>query len=886
MSKIVDFRSICLNCFLSLATALLLISLFSCRTNKRAYMEDEQRQKPAQSAETPTTNPSIEPARPNLSTPNPNTKRARGPVWAPKQHGYKPSKTRLQDLLHTKLAVSFDWEKQYLYGKANLQLKQHFYPSDSVILDAKGFTINSVALIKNGQQKPLQYRYDSVKIYIQLDKVYPSSENVELFIDYTAKPNELEAGGSAAITSDKGLYFINADGKNPKKPKQIWTQGEPEASSCWFPTIDATNERCTQEVYITVEKGYTTLSNGILVNSTNNPDGTRTDYWRMDMPHAPYLFMMAVGNFAVVKDKWRNIEVSYYVEPDYAKHANMIFGNTPEMLEFFSKRLGVDYPWQKYSQVVVRDFVSGAMENTTATIHMEGLQHDHREHVDETHEDYIAHELFHHWFGDYLTCESWANLPLNEAFATYGEYLWIEHKYGKDEADYHLSKDIILYLEESVRKREPLIRYQYNKPDDMFDRHSYQKGSCVLHLLRQYLGDDAFFEGVKQYLVKHALSDVEIDELRMSFEDVSGQDLHWFFDQWFMKPGHPQIEANISYQPEQQRIAIRARQYQDQNFCPLFKLPMTVQVELPGKTTLHPIVYFTQDSTFYIPATSAPLNVIFDSQQTLVGQLVEDKPMDYWTHQLKNGKNFRQKQSALYRFLQDLLKAEPEQASRLAARQALSQSINDPFWSIRESSIGLLSAVGGDSVPEAVAAITRMATADKKSDVRLAAIEFLASLPEGAVTPAIQEVFKTALKDSSYRIVAAGLNAIQEIDSALALQSALQLRETPASAVRLTVADILLANKHPEAISFASKCLLESNGMDIQWQLAQALIDAVEQNGKGPEHIPILQQVIRQSSSDFVARYVARFMREQYAPNHPQVQQFLDDWENTKKNSR
>ena len=169
--------------------------------------------------------------------------------------------------------------------------------------------------------------------------------------------------------------------------------------------------------------------------------------------------MMAIGEFAIVKDKWRGIDVSYYVEPKFEKYARMVFGNTPEMIEFFSQKFGVDYPWKKYSQVVVRDFVSGAMENTTATVHMEALQHDHRYHLDETEEDYISHELSHHWFGDYVTCESWANLPLNESFATYAEVLWREYKYGIDEAEHHLSGDFSSYFAESQTKREPLIRF-------------------------------------------------------------------------------------------------------------------------------------------------------------------------------------------------------------------------------------------------------------------------------------------------------------------------------------------------------------------------------------------------------------------------------------------
>jgi aminopeptidase N len=239
---------------------------------------------------------------------------------------------------------------------------------------------------------PLQYSYENDVITIQLDKVYKNNEEYTVFIEYVSKPNELKKqGGSAAITDDKGLYFINPEGKEKDKPMEIWTQGETQSSSVWFPTIDRPNERMTQEIYMTVDKKYVTLSNGELVSSFDNGDSTRTDYWKMDLPHAPYLAMMAVGDFAVVKDnKWRGKEVNYYVDKAFEPYAKAVFGNTPEMLEFFSNILGVEYAWNKYSQIVAHDFVSGAMENTTATLHSEYLQRTDRELLDKDYEDYIS----------------------------------------------------------------------------------------------------------------------------------------------------------------------------------------------------------------------------------------------------------------------------------------------------------------------------------------------------------------------------------------------------------------------------------------------------------------------------------------------------------------
>ncbi|MBA3970538.1 MAG: M1 family peptidase, partial [Bacteroidetes bacterium] len=313
---------------------------------------------------------------------------------SPEPQTYQASATRINDIIHTKLDVNFDWSKQYMFGKATITVKPYFYPVTALELDARGMELKevslaSIAYVKTGMDKmkdpsgayeatigraivktALKYKYENDVITIELDREYKNTEEYMIFIDYISKPNELKkGGGSAAITDDKGLYFINPDGKEKDKPMEIWTQGETQASSVWFPTIDRPNERMTQEIYMTVDKKYATLSNGELCSSSDNGDDTRTDYWKMELPHAPYLAMMAVGEFAIVKDKWRGKEVSYYLEKEYEQYAKAIFGNTPEMLEFYSNKLGVEYPWNKYAQIVARDYVSGAMDNTTATLH-------------------------------------------------------------------------------------------------------------------------------------------------------------------------------------------------------------------------------------------------------------------------------------------------------------------------------------------------------------------------------------------------------------------------------------------------------------------------------------------------------------------------------------
>lgn len=335
---------------------------------------------------------------------------------------YRETAPLINDLVHTKLAVNFDYDKAYMNGKAWITLKPHFYPTDSLLLDAKGMEISNVSIVKGNSKLPLKYEYDDLQLNIRLDKSYTRTNKYTVYIEYIAKPNEYKGKGSKAITDAKGLYFINPKGEDKDKPTQIWTQGETEATSVWCPIIDKPNQKTTQEIAMTVPAKYVTLSNGKLVSQKKNAGNTRTDTWRMDLPHAPYLFFMGVGDFAVIRDQYKGKEVSYYVEKEYAPVARKIFGNTPEMMKFFSRILAVEYPWNKYSQMVGRDYVSGAMENTTATLHQESAQQDARELVDgNIWENTIAHELFHQWFGDLVTSESWSNLTLNESFANYSE---------------------------------------------------------------------------------------------------------------------------------------------------------------------------------------------------------------------------------------------------------------------------------------------------------------------------------------------------------------------------------------------------------------------------------------------------------------------------------
>jgi len=699
-------------------------------------------------------------------------------ITASRENPYRATATRDFDLVHTKLEVSFNYQKQHMYGKASVTVKPHFYPQYALTLDAKGFDINEVSLVTGtNQRESLSYTYDSLQLKIQLNKKYDAGEKLTVYIDYTAKPNERVKGGSAAIAEDKGLYFINPLGTDTTKPVQIWTQGETESNSCWFPTIDKPNQKFTNEIYITHLKKYVSLSNGILVSSTPVNDTLVTDYWKMDLPHAPYLVMMAIGDFAVVRNMWRDVPVNYYVEPKYALYAKQIFGNTPEMMEFFSQKLGFDYPWPKYAQVVVRDYVSGAMENTSATLHGEFIQRDSRELLDETYEDVVSHELFHQWFGDLVTSESWSNLPLNESFATYGEYLWNEYKYGRLYADYKQEQNREKYLSEAKDKNVDLVRFYYEDREDMFDRHSYEKGGLLLHYLRNIVGDEAFFKSIEVYLKTNQFKPVEMHQLRLAFEEVTGQDMNWFFNQWFYNSGHPVLKMRYSYDADSVYVTIN----QEHNIeKPLtYQLPFRIDVWYGQVVNSYNVVLKKKNQVFAFKAYGKPDLIDIDAARAVLCEKDENKTNENYIFQYYHAPLYVQRYEAL-KELSGALK------TNTAARQVFIDALKDPSEYLRQFAVDemYIPKENKDSLLDILAGIINT---DKISSVRRSAILKLSKATDDVK---YKPFYETAIGDSSYEVAAAALRAINTVDTKRALEIAKSLEQSDNSNITGSVADV------------------------------------------------------------------------------------------------
>tara|TARA_R110000787_G_scaffold167495_2_gene280421 strand:- start:1524 stop:3980 length:2457 start_codon:yes stop_codon:yes gene_type:complete len=722
---------------------------------------------------------------------------------------YRKERDKINNLVHTKLKVDFNFNEKELNGEEWLTLSPHFYPTNKVVLDAKAMIIKTITL--NDQK--LDYFYDDYQISITLPKEYKKGEEYTLYIKYTARPEKVKEKGSLAITGAKGLYFINPTGINPNKPTQIWTQGETEASSCWFPTIDAPNQKTSQEIYITVPKKFKTLSNGKLVSQTKT-GATRTDYWKFDQKHAPYLFFMGIGEYEIIEDSYKSIPVNYYVEKEYAALAKDIFGLTPEMIGFFADKLGVEYPWNKYSQIVARDYVSGAMENTTAVIHSEKANQMKGQLIDENlQENTIAHEIFHHWFGNLVTSESWSNLTLNESFANYSEYLWREYKYGKVNADAHLFEAVKAYKDDSDNLDKKLVRYYYVDKEDMFDNVSYNKGGAIIHMLRNYVGDEAFFLSLKKYLTHNKFKTAEVAQLRLVLEEVTGKDLNWFFNQWFYGTGHPKIQVSYDYNSLEKTVTVNFVQSQINEF----KFPIAIDIFEKGKKVRHTVFVDGRDASFKFIYDESPKYIQVNADGVLLADFIENKVLSDYIFQLKNAENFEHKREALL----EIAKRQDEKN----AFNALADALNDDFYKIRILALENIDLINKWSKRIAIDRIKRIADSDQKTLVQAAAIETLGKLTDLELKP----IFEKAFNSKSYKVVGNALVGMYYIDKEYALKKSKELPLEVKNVIATPLTRIYIEEKDDSEMAFIANNVLEGMYLNTNPKIQSIYKKAYEQ---------------------------------------------------------
>ncbi|ADN50911.1 M1 family aminopeptidase [Vulcanisaeta distributa] len=555
---------------------------------------------------------------------------------------------------------------------------------DYIELDAAEMKIISVKV--NGQDTKFEYDGRVLRVYIS-----PGNHTVQ--VNYETKPR-------------KGLYFILPDEHYRDRVPMVWTQGESEDNHYWIPMPDYPNVKFTSELLIIVPKTWTAVSNGILVETKDLGDEVLW-HWRLDKPHSAYLVAFAAGEFEVVREDCDGITIEHYVPRGFGDRARFSFYRTCDMIRFYSEYTGVRYPWPNYKHVAVSEFIYGGMENTTITIVTDTTLHDEHAHCpgsrfpcpgmeDFTSDGLVAHELAHQWFGDYVTTKDWANIWLNEAFATYFEALYTERAKGRDEFLYELYQNLRSYLNEyGNRYARPIVTRMYKDPEEMFDRHTYEKGSLVLHTLRNLLGDEVFQKGINLYLTRHAHGNADTEDLRKALEEVSGQPLDWFFTQFVYSSGHPVIKYSWSYDPGNKFIKLSISQAQGDDSYPIYRLPLEFEIKYPsGKVDLLRIELNEREVTIYVPASERPQYVCIDPQFKVgVKSVSSDKGVEEAIAELGSD-NIMCRLEAIDALARD---------GSARAVEGLSKALmNDPFWGVRAEAARALGRVGTDDALKAL----------------------------------------------------------------------------------------------------------------------------------------------------------------------------------------
>ncbi len=681
---------------------------------------------------------------------------------------------RTYDTRHIKLDLRFDWEREQALGTATISFAPLNANTKTVEFDAANMSFKSVTLSTGA---PLKYEADAAheKLRITLDRAYQPADVLTVVISYNTNA-VLQGGG----LTGRGLTFIKPNADDPKRPKQIWSQGETEYNHYWFPCFDHPNDFATTEMVATVEKPLMVVSNGKLLETKNNPDGTRTFHWKMDEPHASYLTSIVVGEYVAVEGSYAGVPIYTYVYPNEVEEGKVTAARLPEMVKFFSEKTGVKYPYAKYAQTMTRDF-GGGMENITATTQTDQMIHDRRTTLDRDWDGLQAHELAHQWFGDYVTARTWADIWLNESFATYFQAMWDEHRLGRAAFLYLDVKGNQDAYMGSWRQnyRRPIVTSNYTNKDTIFDNYAYPRGGAVLHMLRKTLGEEDWWRSINHYLTKYAHQPVQTEQFRIAIEEATGKPMDWFFDQWLYKMGHPVFKVTRSYDAQTKQLTLKVRQEQkpdpntDYPQVTFFRAPLDVEIEAGGKRRVESVwVEPKEEQTFTFAVDAEPQLVHFDYGSTIIKEVVFEKPTDELAYQLSRDEDVTGRVWALNQLTTRLNAKETAEADKQKIVAAIAGALGgEKFWGARSE---LAAALGEQHAAEARNALLA-ATKDADARVRASAIGALAKSKD----PELASVYLPLLNDQSYGVIRAAALALGDSKSPAAYDALAKLLDTP-----------------------------------------------------------------------------------------------------------
>jgi aminopeptidase N len=643
------------------------------------------------------------------------------------------ARSREYDLQHSKISLRFDLEQKKVLGEVVHSLSILRDGTAKIVFDSAGLTIQKVTVNKAAAK----FETTAEKLIIPLAAEAKPGDKFEITIRYEGKPT-------------KGMYFILPDKDYPDRPSQIWTQGESQDTHYYLPTYDYPNDRLTTETILTVPAAWITVSNGKLMSVTDAGKGLKTWYWKESVPSSTYLITVVAGEFDEVKESWRGIPVTYYAPKGRGDRLPINYGRTPAMMELFSKKFGVDYPWEKYAQVMVDDFVAGGMENSSATTNTSNsLTHPKLAPEYFTGEDdLISHELGHQWFGDLVTTKDWGNIWLNEGFATFLEAMWTEAHFGKDQADYERWNNAREWFGSSNLWNKPIVRHDFDDSSE-FDGNAYGKGGWVLYMLRHQLGEDHFYRGIKHYLEVNRGRNVVTADLAKALEEAAHTNVDQFFGQWLYGAGAPKFDLSYTYDSEKHQVMLTVKQTQKiEGRVGLFRVPVEVEITTASGPKLYNVIVSKDKQTLPLPVESAPLMVLFDKGGHILKSAEFHKEMKEWLYQMKNAAGLADRADAVVAL--GKMKNDEEVVA------ALGETLrNDKAWGVRATAADTLGQLGGASASKLLLAAL---DSNDKPWVRSRVVAALGNFKDDAAVAAKLDAI--AKQDDSYRARAAALQAL------------------------------------------------------------------------------------------------------------------------------
>ncbi len=641
---------------------------------------------------------------------------------------------------HICLDLTFDIPQRRYTGTCTTRLNPVRSGITTFTLDAVDLSIQQVTSAEVAQP----FDYDGQQLIVRLTQPTIAGEVLELAIAYAVEQPQ------------RGIYFVGPDEHYPDKPVQVWTQGEDEDSRFWFPCFDYPGQLATSEMRVTVPGNFLVISNGELIKTEVNGN-TKTYHWLQQQVHPTYLMTLAIGDFAELKDDWQGKPVTYYVEKGREAAARLSMGKTPQMLEFFSEIYGYPYPYPKYAQVCVDDFIFGGMENTSTTLLMDRCLLDERAAIDNrSTETLVAHELAHQWFGDLVVIKHWAHAWLKEGMASYAEVLWINQEYGADEAAYYLLGEARSYLDEDAsRYRRPLVTHVYREPIELYDRHIYEKGACVYHMIRTELGDELFWRAIAHFLKTHAHGTIETIDLLRAIETATGRNLTFLFDQYVYRGGHPDYKVAYAWDGDSHLAKVTVTQTQaEDNPKALFdvKVPICFGNGPSAALKSFTVRVHEREQSFYFPLEQKPDFVSFDVGNHRLKTVTLEYPLPELKAQLADDPDPIARIYAA---------AALAKKGGLEAVKALTQAlVADRFWGVRAEVARNLVTIKLDQAFEGL--LTGLT--DREARVRRAVVEALAQ----AKTPESYQALKTVVEtgDASYYVEAAALRGLGSVVAA------------------------------------------------------------------------------------------------------------------------